>query len=230
MDLIISSFNDEETKPQVKSDHYYNINYDTKERFCSYWHQIQEVFLLKPRKVLEIGIGNGFVSNYLKKRGINVTTLDIDEELKPDIVGSVLDIPFNDSSFEVVICCEVLEHIPYEAIPKALSEISRVSEQYVILSLPDVDRVYRIYLHIPKIGVIKKLIPLPRIKKPVHRFNGEHYWEIGKTGYPLRKVINDIQKQNLQLQKTYRVFEAPYHRFFVLRKMKVETNENLHRY
>jgi len=96
--------------------------------------------------------------------------------------------------------------------------------------LPDIDRVYRIYFHIPKVGVIKKLIPLPRIKKPVHRFNGKHYWEIGKAGYPLRKILNDIQKQNLQLQKTYRVFEAPYHRFFVLQKMEVETNENLHRY
>lgn len=93
-----------------------------------------------------------------------------------------------------------------------------MSKQYVILSLPDVNRVYRIYLHIPKVGVIKKLIPLPRTRKPIHKFDGEHYWEIGKAGFPLEKVLNEIQKQGLQIQKTYRVFENPYHRLFILRK------------
>jgi len=80
MGLTSSTSNNEGTKPQVEPDHYYNIIYDTKERFCSYWHQIQEVLLLKPSEVLEIGIGNGFVSRYLKERGINVTTLDIDKK------------------------------------------------------------------------------------------------------------------------------------------------------
>ena len=38
-------------------------------------------------------------------RGINVTTLDIDKELKPDVVGSALDI-FQRESFQVVTCYE----------------------------------------------------------------------------------------------------------------------------
>lgn len=127
MSTTTSPYN-EKIKPQVKSDHSYKITYDTKERFCSYWHQLQEVLLLKPSEVLEIGIGNGFVSRYLKERGINVTTLDIDKELKPDVVSSVLDISFQCEMFQVVTCYEVLEHLPYEDIPKALSEISRVSK------------------------------------------------------------------------------------------------------
>ena len=60
---------------QVEPDHYYK-NYDTKERFCSYWHQIQEILSLNPKNTLEIGIGNGFVSKYLKQRGFNVITLN----------------------------------------------------------------------------------------------------------------------------------------------------------
>jgi len=203
---------------QVKPDHYYNIDYDTKERFCSYWHQIQEILLLKPSEVLEIGVGNGFVSKYLKERGINIVTLDIDKRLKPNTAGSILNIPFQDKSFQVVACYELLEHLPYKYVAKALSEIARVSKQHVILSMPDVNRVYRIYIHIPKIGEIRKLVPLPRIKKPTHKFDGEHYWEIGKAGYPLKRIIDDIQKTGLQLEKTYRVYEIPYHRFFILRK------------
>lgn len=209
---------------QVEPEHYYKNTYDSKQRFCSYWHQIHEIQILNPKKVLEIGIGNGFVSKYLKERGLNIVTLDIDERLKPDYIGSVLSIPFRDNSFDVVACYELLEHLPYESVPKAFSEISRVSKQYVILSLPDVTMCYRIYIQIPKLGEIKKLLPLPSIRKPIHKFDGEHFWEIGKAGYPLRKIIKDAQMQGLQLMKTYRVYENPYHRFLVLQKEVIAVN------
>jgi len=204
--------------PQVKSNHYFNNSYDSKGRFISYWHQVNEIVRLEPDSVLEIGIGNGFVSKYLKERDINITTLDFDSNLNPDRVGSVLDIPFEDNIFEVVACFEVLEHLPFENFSKALAEIYRVSKTYAILSLPDVNRVYRIDIHIPKVGVFKKLIPLPRLKVPTHNFDGEHYWEIGKAGYPLNKIISDIQKSGFEVEKTYRIFENPYHRFFTLKK------------
>jgi len=69
-----------------------------------------------------------------------------------------------------------------------------------------------------RIGEMKWLSPLPRIKKPINNFDGEHYWEIGKAGYPLSKIINEIQKAGFRVKKTYRIFENPYHRFFILRK------------
>ena len=63
------------------------------------------------------------------------------------------------------------------------------------------------------------LVPLPRLKNPTHKFDGEHYWKIGKAEYPLNKIINEIQKAGFWVEKTYsRVFENPYHRFFILRK------------
>lgn len=84
--------------------------------------------------------------------------------------------------------------------------------------MPDVNRVYRVYIHFPTVGVFKKLIPLPRLKRPIHNFDGEHHWEIGKAAYPLSKIINNIQKSGFKIEETYRVFEYPYHRFFILKK------------
>lgn len=205
-------------KPQVKPNHYFVNSYDSKNRFISYWHQINEIIKLNPKKVLEIGIGNGFVSKYLKERKVNILTLDVDKRLNPDIVGSVLNIPFSDESFDVVACYEVLEHLPFENFSKALSEIFRLSKSYAILSLPDASRVYRVYLQIPKIGVFKRLISLPRFKNLIHKFDGEHYWEIGKVGYPLKRIIKEMQMVGFEIEKTYRIFEHPYHRFFILKK------------
>ena len=135
------------------------------------------------------------------------------------MVGSVLNMPF-DESFDVVACYEVLEHLPYENFYKGLSEMFRVSKSYAILSLPDVSRVYRVYVQIPKVGVFKRLISLPRLKNLIHKFNGEHYWEIGKAGYPLGKITKDIERSGFNIEKTYRIFENPYHRFFILKKEK----------
>ena len=166
---------------------------------------------------MEIRIGNGFVSKYLKERETEVTTLDIDKRLNPNIVGSLLELPCDDESFNVVTCYEVLEHLPYKDVSKALSEIYRVSNSHVILSIPDINRVYRLNVQIPKIGEIKRLIPFPSLEKPIHYFNGEHCWEIGKASYSLNRIIEDIKKAEFKIEKTYRVFEMPYHRFFILK-------------
>ena len=203
---------------QPKSDHYFSKHYDSKGRFCSYWHQIDEILSLQPKEVLEIGIGNGFVSKYLRDRGIDVTSLDIDKTLNPDVVGSVLEIPFNNDSFELVMCCEVLEHLPYKHFSRALSEIFRVSVSYVILSLPDYSRVCRFDIQIPKIAKSKILIPLPCFKPLVRELKGGHYWNIGTAGYPLQKIKKEVRKACFKLEKCYRVFEIPWHRFFVLKK------------
>ena len=205
-------------KPQVEPDHYFDKSYDSKERVISYWHQIKEIVDLKPENVLEIGIGNGFVSQYLKNRNINIVTLDIDERLKPDISGSILDIPFADESFDTIAAYEVLEHLPYDNVKKALSEIYRVSQKHAIISLPDCTLTYRLCMSIPKIGMINKLIHLPRFRVPQHVFDGEHYWEIGKAGYPLNRIIKNIQRAGVNVKRTYRLFENPYHRFFILEK------------
>ena len=207
-------------KPQVEPDHYFDKSYDSKERIISYWYQAKEIIDLKPENVLEIGIGNGFVSQYLRNRNINIVTLDIDERLKPDIPGSILDIPFADGCFDTIASYEVLEHMPYDDVKKALSEIYRVSQKHAIISLPDCTLAYRFCLSIPKIGMINKLIPLPRLKEPQHVFDGQHYWEIGKAGYPLNKIINDIQKTGFDIERTYRLFEETYHRFSILEKIK----------
>lgn len=206
-------------KSHQKLDPYFDINYDTKERFCSYWHQINEIISLKPKKAIEIGIGNGFVARYLREKKLNVTTIDIAYDLQPDVAGSVSKMPIIDESFEVVACCEVLEHLPYSEFQKVLKETHRVSRKHVVLSLPDVTTVYRINVELPRIRPIKKLIPHPFHRPAHHTFDGEHYWEIGKTDYPLKKIEFDIEQSGFKFIRTYRVFEFYYHRFLILEKL-----------
>ena len=41
---------------------------------------------------------------------------------------------------------------------------------------------------------------------------------LGRINYSLSKIFNDIQVAGFKIEKTYKVFENPYHRFFTLNK------------
>jgi ubiquinone/menaquinone biosynthesis C-methylase UbiE len=202
----------------VNPEHYVNNNYDVKGRFVSYWHQIYEVLALQPQKVLEVGVGNKFFTSYLRQRDFNVTTLDIDAQLNPDVVGSVQRIPFANEVFDIITCFQLLEHIKYKYFLEALRELHRVSKFHVILSLPDATPVYRIFIELPRIKPIRMMLKHPFPRTATHTYDGHHHWEIGKKDYPLKKIESDIRRAGFRVRNTYRVFEFIYHRFFLLSK------------
>ena len=140
---------------QVPKEHYFE-KYDDVTRFISYFYQIDIVRELKPSNVLEIGIGNKTTANYLKQNGINIDTCDIDKELDPDYVADIRDLPFEDKSYDAVLACEILEHIPWKDVDKALNELHRISKKYVVISIPYSSAGFELLLKFPLIGRIIK--------------------------------------------------------------------------
>lgn len=209
------------SKIQVESNHYFNNTYDNMERFMSYYHQINEILNLLPKSLLEIGVGNRFLSDYIKKHyAINFKTIDIDEKLMPDKIGSLLDIPFPENDFDAVVCFEVIEHIPLADLNKAFMEINRVTKKYAVISTYDCTKYYRYLIKIPgKTKEIKFLISRPYILEKKHNFNGEHYWEIGKKGSKLKDILKIIYESKFKVINNFRPFECPNNRFFVLEKI-----------
>lgn len=195
---------------------YFSKEYNDSKRRMSYWYQVKEVLACKPENVLVIGKGNGLVPEYLKLDGIKIITLDINKHLKPDVVASVLTMPLGDNTFDTVLCAQVLEHLPYGEFEKSLREIRRVTKRCAIISLPHFGPVIKFYLKIPLLPPLKFIVKLPYPRK--HVFKGEHCWEIGKRGYPMRKIKKDIVNSGLIIEKDFIVFENPLHHFFVLKK------------
>jgi len=106
--------------------------------------RIRDLFGLTPKKrinALDIGARDGFLSILLAERFSHVVALDVDE---PDVIhprvepvkGNASRLAFEDGSFDLVICAEVLEHIPTRLLPDACREISRVPRQVVVIGVP----------------------------------------------------------------------------------------------
>ena len=113
-------------------------------------------------RVLDAGCGEGFVISYLLQRndGLTITGIDCSPEaievacqMVPPVlsgacpepgrrveggvlfdVGDLREMPYSDDSFDLVMCLEVLEHLPDPH--KGLRELRRVTSAHCLLSVP----------------------------------------------------------------------------------------------
>lgn len=206
-------------KPQVDSPNYLTMPYLSRERWISFWYQILEITSSKPASILEIGPGSGIVSWVFSRMNLRVTTMDIDERLKPRVVGDITKLPFGDQSFDAILAAEVLEHIPFSEFPIALSEFSRVAKRTLVITLPHYSLfapsiAFKIFPFIPRASKVLPLsFPVP------HRFDGQHYWEIGKWGTSLSRVKQVLTTHTgFSMKKDYLIEENPFHHVFVLNR------------
>ncbi len=85
------------------------------------WHLCQRSKLLQEKKVLHFAPERG-ISRWMRKRGVNVTTADLNAPA--DLRLDLTDIDLPDACFDVVVCNHVLEHVAdWRA---ALREIRRI--------------------------------------------------------------------------------------------------------
>ncbi len=61
-------------------------------QLCSFAHQLNFIHSMSPKSAIEIGLGNGFVSSYLRRVGVPITTVDINPSLEDDICASVAEV------------------------------------------------------------------------------------------------------------------------------------------
>lgn len=127
--------------------------YATRSRLYQ-WHtrafherMLEWVRLANPARILDAGCGEGFTAAFIGKRMPEVEIVGLD--VSPGAigyarqhhgafaeyrVGSIYDLPFEDRSFDLVLCSEVLEHL--DQPEKALAEIKRVASRHVLLTVP----------------------------------------------------------------------------------------------
>ena len=203
-------------EPQVDKSHYDFSRYAFEGRFVSYYWQLKEALSLSPGSVVEVGVGDRVFGDFLKNNtDISYRSVDVAEDLKPDVVGSITALPLPDKSADVACAFEVLEHLPFEDFDTALGELARVSKRNVLISLPHFGPAVKFLLKVPLLPEMQIAFKLPFPKK--HVFNGQHYWEIGKRGYPLSRIRAALRK-HFVVRKEFLPFESQYHHFFVLEK------------
>ena len=80
-------------------------------------------FFKKKLKVLHFAPEQAFYRRFRKLPNLDYTTTDLNSPLA-DVKADICDLPFEDKSFDFILCNHVLEHIPDDT--KAMNELYRI--------------------------------------------------------------------------------------------------------
>ena len=95
------------------------------ERHRLLWLYLKEHtnFFTAPLKVLHFAPEQAFYKRFRALNNLDYTTTDLNSPLA-DVKADICDLPFEDNSFDFILCNHVLEHIPDDT--KAMQELYRI--------------------------------------------------------------------------------------------------------
>ena len=183
---------------QVES---YTLTYDrdwvqkleSREHWGFYWCQAKlvEDFSKKSDLIVELGVGSGFLQNYLKSRGWKALSVDIDESKQPDFVSDASQFDFSSISPDCLIAFEVFEHIPFPLFKRVVRNITRSAPKTIIFSVPLSVRYFlKMNLKLPKVREFNLRAAIP--KKKILTKN--HFWELDMLGRTEAGVLDGSKK------------------------------------
>lgn len=166
---------------------------ESEEHWRLYWNQAKlfDGLIAPGHSVLEVGVGSGFMAGYLRAKGVEVTTVDIDPGKSPDVVANVVEwSPQRD--YDHLLAFEVFEHIPLEEVERALAGILPRIRRGTFTSVPRCRwNLARVELRLPRrLGTHALTIQLPR-RRPAAR---NHHWELGYRGMHLRRWLGMLSQ------------------------------------
>jgi SAM-dependent methyltransferase len=80
---------------------------------------------------LDVATGGGHVARVLREAGLSVVTTDAAPGMEPDVVARGEELPFADSSFDVVACRIAAHH--FADVRAAVGEMARVARTAVLI-------------------------------------------------------------------------------------------------
>lgn len=96
-----------------------------------------------PTRILDVGCGPGFLMLFLQELGLDICGIDFSpaslELAPPDVRGRIAiaptdSLPYENASFDLVICRETLEHLTVLQVRRTVAEICRVSSRFAYVT------------------------------------------------------------------------------------------------
>lgn len=203
----------------LPKERYETEGYFGEKEWASYLFVIRKVIRNVPRgaKILEIGAGGGYVAMLLARIGYIVETWDVNPNLKPDKIVDISSSEISDEDtrkYGCVICTEVLEHIPFEKFETCISNICRLSKEYLLLTIPDAYEKQQIRFSLGR-RTLRSPIFRTYIRKEIVDI---HYWELNYRPECSYAKVREILGKYFDIEQECDIPSNYYHHYYLCRK------------
>lgn len=190
-----------------------------------YFFILKELARLKPTRVLEIGAGEGTIRRVFEPYAERYDTIDLNAKLAPTYIADVRTrVPQAENGYETVIAADILEHIPFDDLPKALANIRAYLKDggHALITIPH-RASYFLWMtptYIPHVIRIPTGFCSPgafyrRFIKRKIWIDPDHQWEIGDGHHKVADVENMMKKTGFEIEKRKTLL---YVDFWILKK------------
>lgn len=186
--------------------------YYTQKRIVHQWLQVHLLKDLPVQRVLEIGPYHGLVTAMLANAGYTVTTLDISAAPPPlGASGHIrcdirrLD-PARLGGFDVILCCETLEHIHWPDVDGTLAALAASRTPWLVVSVPFEGTQLGVSLYWNRHALrqrffLRKFRWLRRFRIRDDADFDAHKWEIGYRGHPLAAFRDKLAAAGWEVER-----------------------------
>lgn len=211
-------------------------DYYGEKRIGQQWFQAHLLADLRVQRVLEVGPYLGLVTALLDNAGYSVTTLDhvpqrfsrpkVDH-IEADLLGLR---PETIGDFDLILCCETLEHLPWEKVGGVLRCFQESGARYLITSVPYEGLQIHFLVDWNLYGfrqrfAFRKGRSLRTFQPPTEVYG--HHWEVGYRGFSLKTWDEQLNRAGWRTVK--RDFTAPRRSVFHVLENRAASGQAGHR-
>jgi hypothetical protein len=167
------------------------------------------------KTVLDVGGTHNTYSKYCLDKDfsiLNIENYSVNEKIK-FYQASILDMPFEENHFDVVITNDTLEHIPRNQRKKAISELIRIAKKGVIIGVPCGNTTKKYEKFVLKLGLW--------LKRDMRWLKEHEEAEISNCSEIINSIKNNKEVKNLSIIKNNNLniwlltsLSGPFMRFF----------------
>jgi SAM-dependent methyltransferase len=120
---------------------------------------VDDLLPVSVRSILDVGAGDGLVLHHLLDARPGLVGFAAERSWTaislvraPSVLSSGDGLPLRSRGCDAVVCCEVLEHLPPPVYDATRSELARVADRYVVVTVPNNENRARSSVDCPSCG------------------------------------------------------------------------------